>query len=328
MRAKKKLTEAQYSKLYRKALDSFKRLIRTGSKELRQIYIEASEQVTKSILDAELSGLSDLTTGSWANIKLSLENAARSIRDKVEPYISNIMKNSTRTVSAIDEEYIISAIKDAGGDVSITSIRNLFVRVDEQVIASLFSRIYQDGYSFSERVWRVGIQYQEDVKRVIQLGLSQGRDMIDIARDLEVYVQKGKKGIVKRIGDLLEGTSEFRKRIRKDIDYNALRILRSELYASLQDSARYSGMINPGCTNFYRWIRTYSEDFGCDCPDYEQNSPYSLNDLPSYPHPNCSCRIEPILMNRADFVNDLSAWANGESIQYLDDWEMQYLQFA
>jgi hypothetical protein len=278
--------------------------------------------------NAEYAGLSDLTTGSWANIQRQLEVAAGRIRDDVEKITTSRILSSGKRVTAIDEKYFISAIDDSGALISKVGVRNLFVSIDERMLTSLITRIYQDGYNFSERIWRAGLDYQVQMKRVIDLGLSQGRDIIDIARDLEVYVRTDKKTVLKRIGDLKRGTAEFAKRIRKNVDYNAVRILRSELYASMQDAAKFSGQFNPGASGWYDWFKTIIEDFDCVCPENEAGSPYRLDDVPGYPHSNCACIIRPRLRDRRQFVDDLSRWSEGESVGYLDDWNQQYFQFV
>ena len=189
-----------------------------------------------------------------------------------------------------------------------------------------FNRIYADGYTYSQRIWNVGIEYQNDIKRLISTDLALNRDLVETAKDLQAYV-KGKPQLAKRWGDLIEGNKALFRRLR-NVDYRALRLVRSELYASLQSVSALSGAVNPGCSGWYDWIRQSTIDWGCNCPDNAAGSPYMLNDLPGYDHPNCYCIIRPRLRNRKGFVNDLTNWSNGASVDYIDDWYYNYYQYA
>jgi hypothetical protein len=110
----------------------------------------------------------------------------------------------------------------------------------------------------------------------------------------------------------------------KDVSYPALRLARSELYASMQQTALWAGRVNPGATDLYDWIRSTHEDWGCACPELAENSPYTYQTAPSYPHPNCLCRLVPRLRDRREFVSDLARWSQGQPVEYLDNWKASY----
>lgn len=322
------MTESEYRILYQKAFAGFRRAIRNGNTEIRQIYIDASKLVSEAVRTAELSGLSELTTRSLANIQLQLEASAGIIRVGSEEAITNHILGTTQRFTAIDERYLLDAINLSKSGISKTGVSNLFVSVDERILTSLFSRTSQAGYTFSESVWNAGLDYQIQMKRVIDLGFSQGRDILDIAKDLDEYVADGKQRLIKRIGKLKRGTSEFAKRIRQKVDYRSFRILRSEMYASMQDVSKFNGQYNPGASGLYDWFRTLVEDFDCVCPKNEADNPHTLENVPGFPHSNCSCVIRPRLRPQKQFIEDLTRWSNGESVGYLDDWNMKYFQFA
>lgn len=279
------------------------------------------------IIKATITDAADLTVDSWQNINIQLNKGASLISEALDDRLREAVFNQTANVTAIDEQYLVDIIKAENLNISTLGIKNLFVAVNNNVVIDMVNRIYADSYTFSERIWRVGKDYQEQVKRVITSGIAANRDVIDIAKDLEVYVQEGRKGIVKRYGDLIKGNRDYVRRIRKDIDYNALRIVRSELYASLQSVSIRNGIFNPACTGMYEWIRQSTTDWGCDCPDNAANSPYTLNNIPSFPHPNCLCIILPVLKPKRDFVKDLVRWSQGETVGYLDEWNKNYFQF-
>jgi hypothetical protein len=322
------MTNAQYKRLYLASRRNASRITRTIINRLKDTYEDAALLVARQVRNAELAGLSDLTIRSWRNIQFSLQEGALMITDRLERLLNQGLIKSTGVITSIDETYLIDIIRENNININTISINNIFTGVNQSVLLSTINRIYENGYTYSQRIWNVGLNYQEQITKLITSDLAIGRDLVQTARDIEVYVQAGRRGLAKRWGDLLAGNTDWLRRIGKNIDYNALRIIRSELYASLQSAAVLDGQANPGATGWYEWIRQNSIDWGCNCPDNAAGSPYPLNDLPSYDHPNCLCRIVSVLRTRAEFVDDLKRWSEGESVGYLDEWNNDYLQFA
>jgi len=322
------MTNAEYRRYYLAARRSASRLTRELINKLQTTFNEAALMVAEQVRNAELAGLSDLTIRSWRNIQFALEEGSLMITDHLQELLNNGLLKSTRSITAIDESYLINIIRNNNIGIDTIRIRNIFTGINESLIVSTFNRVYANGYTYSQRIWNVGLDYNTQIKKLITTDLAIGRDLVETAKDIRIYVQKDRLALAKRWGTLLEGNEGMLRRIGKNIDYNALRVIRSELYASLQGAAVIDGQANPACTGWYEWIRQNSTDWGCKCPTNEANSPYTLNDVPSYDHPNCYCIIRPLLRNRAEFVNDLKAWSEGESIGYLDAWETNYLQFA
>lgn len=349
------MTRTEYAKLYAQAKRRFPRLTRSALSKLKETYQTATAEVAARLRDAVLTGKAELTIESWAQILSQLQKAGKSIeqqilldqmidqkisihisnwteirqrlaasaetlRQQIETTIPATLRAGNETLTRIHEDYLLFLEDKFGGRITAAGIQNMFVSVNDKLIASIVNRVYQDGYTYSERVWNIGLTYQDDIKRVITSGLAQGRDILEIAADLNVYVQDDKAELFKRYGKLLRGTAAFRKRVRKDVFYPSLRLIRSELYASLQENARFMGQANPACNGLYEWIRNTQEDFGCSCPENQENSPYDLNGLPDYPHPNCLCIIRPVLRDSREFQNDLQRWVSGESVGYIDNW--------
>lgn len=322
------MTESQYNRLYLASRRSAGRLTRDIINKLKETYIDAAKIAAEQVRNAELAGYSDLTVKSWRNIQLALEEGSTMITMRLEELLNSGLKKSTGNITAIDETYLIDIIKQNNITLSLINVKNIFVGVNDSVLLATLNRIYANGYTYSQRIWNIGLDYQNQIKRLITSDLAVGRDLVQTAIDLQVYVDKGRRGLAQRWGDLIKGNTDWLIRIRKDIDYNALRLIRSELYASLQTAAAIDGQANPGCTGWYDWIRQSSIDWGCNCPENASGSPYLLDDLPSYDHPNCLCIVRPLLRNRAEFVQDLKTWVDGGQVDYLDSWNTNYYQFA
>lgn len=323
------MTKDEYARLYRQARKSFPKLTHEAMTELKRIYIKAGKLAAAEVRKAELAGLSDLTIKSWQNISRQLEEGARLITAKLEAKIYDTSMLGVSKTSAINEEYLIDAFENVETfKITQTGIKNLFISVNNRVVSSIASRVYQDGYTFSERIWNAGLDYQKQIKDVITTGLAQNRDLIKIAKDLQVYIADGKIALAKRYGKLKRGTSVFMRRIGNKVDYRALRLVRSELYQSLQIASIEQGRTNPACTKMYDWVLSSGrQHWNCACEDIAGSSPYILQDVPGYPHPNCACSVRPKLMDSREFIADLKRWANYEPVEYLDKWYRQDYQF-
>lgn len=318
------MTQTQYNSLYLKAKKELANLTADTLKKIRSVYISESKKVADEILKYKEKGLSNLTTDSLQNIYNQLQESAKKISDKLEDLLYTGIDKSSGNIAGIDEKYLIDLIGLTDGKLTKTGIENMFLMVNENAVKSMVARIYQDGYTFSERVWNVGKDYQNQLKDIISGGIASGRDVIDIAADLNGYVKEGKQKLITRWGDFTEDSPGWMKRIRKDVYYPSLRLVRSELYSSLQDATKLSGQFNPACNGLYDWIRTNQTDWRCDCPELEAGSPYTADNIPDYPHPSCLCRIQPRLRDRGEFSDDMVAWANGEDVDYIDDWYNEF----
>jgi hypothetical protein len=291
--------------------------------ELKKIYEEAGKLIATEIRAAQLDGASDLTIASKQAIEQQLGDAAQRINDQLQKDIPGAIRKGASRSSDINVDYLRDAIKTAGVErITKVGLQNMAVAVNEELVMSYVNRVLEDGYSLSDRVWKVGEKFRADINNTIASGLAQGRSTIQIAKDVQVYIKDGKRVLAKRYGPNLEqGTREFLKRIGIKVDARALRLVRSELYASLQEVAGEHGRMNPACQDLYDWVlEAGRQHWNCGCEDAASGSPYRYADLPSYLHPNCRCQVRPVLMKWNDFIADLKEWDAGGQVDYIEDW--------
>ena len=342
------MTKAEYAKLYRQSRVKVGNLTAETMQAIRKLYIEAAELAAVEARGTVAAGLSDLTSEGWRGIEESLRAGADLIANGTYDQIPRMIYRDNATQLGINADYMTDAIASAGlSDVLVTpKITKIMRRVNDRLVQATVTRQYQDGYTFSERIFSEKIKltstmgangklrtvksyvgmhgdYQYRVRSIIQLGHAQGRDSVAIARDIQNYAFKGKAYMFKagKWGKLIPGTAQYKKRIPQEIDYRAARLARSEQHASLQQAALQQGDINPACQDLFDWLLnpTLVHD-NCECPTIAAGSPYSRDRVPGYPHPNCGCTVQPHLVDHDVFVSDLRRWNAGESVPYLDDW--------
>jgi hypothetical protein len=314
------MTNKEFEQLTRQAWKQYPVITEEVRLELLETYLEASELVKTEVLRAERVGLSSLTIDSKNAINQQLDRGVSLLTTATEKAVGDAIIKTIGIEEFITDSWLAAAAKDAG--LKPFNMSGLNTAVREKVLELTISRQFQDGYTLADRVWESASLYKTDMSRIINLGLAQGKDNIKIAQTLSTYI-KGGRSAIKRAGaygKITRGNGALYSRISQNVDWRALRLIRSEEQLSLQEAQKLRGQNNPGCTGMYKWIKNSLTVHECTCQFLANGSPYKFENIPSFPHPNCLCTIEQILRKREDFVNDLIFWSNGGSVPYMDNW--------
>lgn len=332
------MTQSKFYQAQKAAREKYLEIMRDVNRDVSQLYIDAANEVAEKLKTLTLTGKGDsLTAASLRSLESTLRKTGGRIAGEVEKIIVNSIDDSLSQTNKPHTEFINDAIIMADiQKISIDIIEKMYSQLNTTLIELTYSRIWQDGYTFSQKIWGFpgetgGQQYlpglaqywETAVKNLITFGLTQNRDILQVAKDLSYYAVHGKKGLMQRYGQIIRGTKQFSKRFPKRIDWRAMRLARSELYISLQDAAKIQGKMNPAA-KWYRWNLTTGAVHECVCPDLAADSPYLEGEVPDYPHPNCLCYITHVIIGRDEFVNDLIDWDKGIGVPYLDDWYQKY----
>ena len=328
------MTQAEFYAAIKQSRKDYLDIIAGVNKNISKLYIYAADQVAEKIKSLSLKGNgTGLTAESLKALERQLRITGSNTAGGVQAHIIDGINKNASITSQPHIDFINDGIKESGisflNDVKITE---MYAAINRRLTDITYSRLWADGYKFSERVWG-GLSsvdptksipglygyWQSEIKSVVSSGIAQNRDVLLIAKDLSAYAREGKSGLVKRYGELVQGTKRFIKRIPQGIDWRALRLARSELYASLQESARLQGHDNPAVKD-YIWNLTAGGVHDCVCPDLAADSPYIETEIPDYPHSNCLCYITYRLLSRTEFINDLRDWNNGLVVPYLESW--------
>jgi hypothetical protein len=312
------MTESDYLKLYRQARSQTALVSLRAQVAIRSIFLKASKQTTDKLRDALNPGKRELSESEWLSLRSEL--ADKTITDRITNTTIAAISAGTGLYIAINAKYLKDALP-SNNRVSVNGINKLASIQKQKAIDSLKQRTYGNGKTFSTRVWDAKAVYDDTIKKIVQEGIRIGRDPAKIAQDITVYTSDGREALAKRWASLERGTSEWTKRLPKNIDWRAIRVIRSELQATLQKEQLLAGESNPGSTQMYKWILGPGLDHCDECIDYSSQT-FTKENIPSYPHPHCGCIIQPVLRDRETFVRDLKEWVNGntENTRYITDW--------
>jgi hypothetical protein len=316
------VTSAEYQQAYIRARKQWPNLTRQAMIELRRTYQAAGRLAAAAVRDSTRAGLSSITSAQYSQLQRQLMEGVNRINVALAAKAPAVVKTGFQTYAKIETRYLIDSVRRAGATQAIPPvlIRQFYVGLSNRVVEDVIRRVFSNGYSFSTRVWNAAMDFNTQINQVVSTGLAMNRDVVSIARDINVYVREGKFSVMKRYGSLIRGQSDFTRRIRLKVDYRALRLVRSELGASLQNASVQMGELNPASTHIYDWVRVNTEEWNCVCPELEENSPYRTESVPGYPHSNCMCQVRPRLMNNNVFVADLQRWVAGADVPYIGDW--------
>ncbi len=317
------MTAREFEAALRAARRTYPLLTRDALKRMLATYDKAARAAAEQVVRAKALDYSHITVESWERINRALEDGANLVRSELDIQVKGTISKGIGINAEINTTYIMDAVEEAGaGRITRVGVENVFALANRKVIRSTVNRVFADGYSYSTHVWRVGTKYQNAMKGIVNAGLAQGRSVTDIAADLKGYVRKGKPWVVNRYGPkLIRGTKDFLARVGDRIDARALRLIRSELYMSLQEAAKEQGHLAPSCLDLYDWIlQAGRQHWDCDCPDLASGGPYAYADVPEFPHPNCFCLVRPVMRDRREFIDDLVRWSKGGDVAYMDNW--------
>jgi len=314
------MTNQEFQKLTRQAWSKYPQITEEIRLELLKTYKDASELVKIEVLRAERLGLSGITIESKNAINQQLDRGVAMLLPETEKAIASGIIKTIDIENDITNSWINTAAKQAGLTPFNMIPLNSVVR--DKVLTITLTRNFQDGYLLSDRIWQSASLYKTDMSRVINLGLAQGKDNITIAKAITQYINLGKEGILPAnvYGKIIRGNTDIYNRLSQNVDWRALRLIRSEEAMSIQAAQLLRGEDNPGCTGQYKWVKNAFTANDCTCNSLAAGSPYTYETIPDYPHPNCLCRIEQILRPRAEFIADLKSWGSGGSVPYMDKW--------
>ena len=184
----------------------------------------------------------------------------------------------------------------------------------QRAVAAAYARTYKDGLHLSDRIWKTAESSRDAMRAIVTAGI--GEDAVKVARALETYVKQGAAvtaahfpGMMKRMGS----------RVPENIDYNALRLARTELTAAYGEATIGAAKASPAIKKV-RWVLSNTHPRTDICDAYasggDGHGVYDAKDCPLSPaHPNCLCTIQPAPEDPVKFAQRLKKWMADPSSQ-------------
>lgn len=290
-----------------------------NQKKIKSFYEELSKKVKTQI--AQNNNLSGIRKKEQLmQIQMSLKSEIEKLNKSIEGSIKSGMEETSSAV-----------VKDARnflGQIGYNEFdsSHAFKRVPTEVVRNVLNgNIYQTGWTLSKAIWGDSKKTIRDINKIVAEGIALNRDIYDIAKDLEKYVNPSKRKNYKW-SRMYPGT----KRV---VDYNAQRLARTMVSHAYQQSFKNVCEKNPFVVA-YKWITADLHGRTCElCKHRAYDDHHGLgpgifpkDDLP-LDHPNGFCDFEAVVPDSISSMSDkIFEWYNSSEGTFpeLDEYAKQF----
>lgn len=279
-------------------------------KEIKRLYEQLYQDVTRKV-------------GQLGNNNLQKQNLIllqRDIKNRIAQLNSDIQNGIIRDMRIVSNEVVEDTrtfLKQCG--FRDEDIHNAFSYVPDQIIRNITSgNVYQDGWTLSGAIWGYNKRTQEDLSKIISIGTAQGKSAIEIAKELEQYVDPSARKTAKtihswrydKVGNKIKDSVYFGK-----IDYNALRLARTLISHAYQQSFENVNRNDPFVVG-YRWLTSNFHGRVCEiCRARAETDQFGLGvgvfpkDQLPLDHPNGMCTFEAVIPDSiTDIARKIGQW--------------------
>lgn len=279
-------------------------------KEIKRLYEQLYQDVTRKV-------------GQLGNNNLQKQNLIllqRDIKNRITQLNSDIQNGIIRDMRIVSNEVVEDTrtfLKQCG--FRDEDIHNAFSYVPDQIIRNITSgNVYQDGWTLSGAIWGYNKRTQEDLSKIISIGTAQGKSAIEIAKELEQYVDPSARKTAKTIhswrydkaGNKIKDSVYLGK-----IDYNALRLARTLISHAYQQSFENVNRNDPFVVG-YRWLTSNFHGRVCEiCRARAETDQFGLGvgvfpkDQLPLDHPNGMCTFEAVIPDSmTDVARKIGQW--------------------
>lgn len=291
-------------------------------KEIKKMYEQLYKNVTKKV-------------GQMGNSNIQKQNLIllkRDIKNRIEQLNEDIKNGIIRSMNIVSNEVVEDTrtfLKQCG--FKDEDIHNAFSYVPDQVIRNIINgNIYQDGWTLSSAIWGYNKKTQDTINKIISIGTAQGKSALEIAKQLEQYVDPSAKKTAKTIqswrydkaGNKIKDSVYFGR-----IDYNAMRLARTLISHAYQQSFETVNKNDPFVIG-YRWLTSNFHGRVCDICRGREGHIFKKNELP-LDHPNGMCTFEAVILDSmTDIAKKIGKWYESPIGTYpeIDKYAMDFMK--
>lgn len=295
-------------KYYRLAIETRKNFIKqrlNQDDELRELYFWITKNITRELkkyghIEFKEKQLNEIL----ATVEIEADLLNQELKKNFKKYLKSNIDNATDYSKAI----LLSGIETA----------DIF-KVNKETIIKMYNIVntnafysYEKKYKLADKIWEKSRKYRDTINSILEVSVLEGKDCTKVAKMIETYARKGRKTFVDSYPNMIK---RIGNRVPIGLNYESLRLARTEMTRAYGEGVKAAAMINPG-TNGVRFMLSQAHpkmdicDDKCECDDFGMGfGVYPLDQIPEYPfHPNCLCIMMPVIINPNDLVNKLLRW--------------------
>lgn len=303
----------QYQKIALATRKKVSKLTLEQQKQMLKLYEDTIDSLATKISISKDKSLSQRwLTDYQKELNSVRKTLAKDIESSTKNAISKAAKIGTETEQLIFKEVFKIAGIDPGNHFT-----TMFSQVQNQVVENIISgNLYKDKKTLSQRIWNHSGKFEKDIQYIINQGILEKKSALELARDLEQFVREP----AKRGSNWGKAYPNLRN---TPVDYNSMRLARTTINHSYQNSSIQSSNMNP----FVEGIEWHSAQIhGRTCElCFERHGQIFPKDSVPLDHPNGLCTMLPYVPKDLNTVADeLRDWLDGENNPMLDDWYDEY----
>lgn len=196
----------------------------------------------------------------------------------------------------------------------VNQIPRAFATVPRDAVQAILSRTFDNGKTFSTRIWDMRRSSVNAVSNTVTKGVIQGKSAIDIAKELEAYLvmtPQQERAFARVWAEKHTPAWKADWKTRGQLKSNAKRLARTEINNSFREAAIYSGQRSPWVIG-QKWNLSASHPRPDICDVWATADSglgagvYHFNDTP-VGHPRCLCFLTDELVSLSDLETLLLA---------------------
>jgi len=279
---------------------------------IRNLYIRAARSLAGKIRSAKKGSL----TERWLiTYKRELDLEIARMNADIERAIVAGARNVARARAEAEAEWLRAVAARAEVDDSFVSV---LANVPTDALRAMYDgKLYTDGRMLSSRIWNATGKLEGNISEIIQQGVAQKQSPLELARQLEAYVNP--KAACPVSWHRVSPDIPFDRKV----DYNALRLARTSIIHVAWAADKASAQKNPLCRGL-QWHLSdthYERRTGAGedvCDEYARHDEglgtgvYPVDLIP-FPHPQCLCYRTEVLPTLEESAEMLGKWVRGEA---------------
>lgn len=256
------------------ARSDFLKLRMRHEKAIRDIYINTAENVAKQL--RSLSGKDEVMLSGHLK---AVERTLRKEADKINVSLNALMKSGVEQAYTFgtrpSDEYLLQAFTKAGVNIlNLTTLQRGFGDINTAAVEAFWAKT-RHGMILSDRIWDQSQLAREGIQNLIQTGIEQGRDVVEVARDLVAYVKDGAMTLAEDYPNMM---ARMDIRVPEDLCYEALRLARTEYSMAYQEGTYSRVRMSPASIGI-QWMLSDAHPEPDICDDLAEADLYGMLSL-------------------------------------------------
>lgn len=288
------------------AIDSRNKYSDAISKKIKQSYKRVYLDYEKRLAQADCDMLTEQYLRETAKY---LRNEYKKLGAQEEKEVRKAIENTINSYTQNQADLYSSLCPELS-----TSFTDLFSKINEKALYQVVSgEMYKDKISLSERLWANNKTTRNSINQILTDGLVAKKGSIEIAKDLEAFVNPNYKREYERF--------TIHPKSKNKVEFNSYRLANTYINHAYQTATKESAKHNPFVKTL-TWL-SGTDKRVCELCISRDGKKFKKNEIP-LDHPLGRCTLITDVGDLDNIARELKDWVNGGKNEKLDNWFANY----